>query len=189
MLHVERLADQLGTFLRALHATPVDVAVTCGVDRPMSSPRQRVEQWLRQVESTVFAALDPDESAWVERRFHDVLAESEAFSYAPVVCHGDLSSDHLLIDPSNCTLVGAIDFGDVAVGDPAGEFTWRAEYGEPFFWRVLSVYGTSDSWFAARVAFYIDCLPLSQIAYGLKTGNAVDVTEGRRSLRERMATP
>jgi aminoglycoside 2''-phosphotransferase len=185
---VEHLAEQVGDFLRALHATPAEVAVRCGVDRPTGSPRQRTERWLRQVESTVFPALDGEERDWVERRFRDALAETSRFAFAPVVCHGDLSSDHLLIDPGGRGLAGVIDFGDVTIGDPAGEFTWREEYGEAFYRRALAAYGTSDPWFSSRVSFQIDCLPLIQIAYGVETGLTEDVVEGRRMLRSRIAT-
>jgi aminoglycoside 2''-phosphotransferase len=183
----EHLAEQVGAFLRTLHATPIDVAVGCGVDRPTNSPRQNVERWQRQVESTVFPALDGAERGWVERRFREALADAARFAFTPVVCHGDLSSDHLLIDPSGQGLTGVIDFGDVTIGDPAGEFTWWEEYGDSFFRRVLSAYGPTDPSFVERVSFLIDCLPLIQIDYGVKTGRPEDLAEGRRLLRQRMA--
>jgi aminoglycoside 2''-phosphotransferase len=185
---VDRLADQVGAFLRALHAIPIDVAVACGVDRPAGPPRQWFERRLSGVESTVFPELDDAERAWVERRFAEHLAEVALFAFSPVLCHGDLSSDHLLVDLTGAELAGVIDFGDVTIGDPAGEFTWWAEYGEDFFWRALAAYDADDKSLVRRVAFQIDCLPLAQIAYGVETGRPEDVAAGRWLLRERMAT-
>ncbi len=142
---------------------------------------------LRQVESTVIPVLTGDERDWVECQFRDFLAKSARFAYAPVLCHGDLCSDHILFDHAGTGLAGIIDFGDVTIGDPAGEFTWRADYGESFFEQVLQAYGVTDRPFAERVAFQIDCLPLIQIAYGVERGRPDDIAEGRRLLRWKMS--
>jgi aminoglycoside 2''-phosphotransferase len=184
---VERLAKQLGDFLRALHATPIDVAAACGVAPPVHSPRALVERQLLRVEATAFPVLSADERAWVERRLQETLADPAQLAYALVLCHGDLSADHILYDPDNQQLTGIIDFGDVTIGDPAGEFTWRSDYGERFFELVLAAYGPTDRAVADRVTFRIDCLPLIQIEYGVQTRRPEDVEEGRRLLRERMA--
>jgi aminoglycoside 2''-phosphotransferase len=183
---VKRMAEQLGSFLRALHATPLEQAVACGVMPPAYSPRELVERQLRRVEVTIFPVLSADERVWVEQRFQMTLADPVLLAYAPVLCHGDFTSDHILFDRDGQRLTGIIDFGDLTIGDPVGEFTWRADYGEHFFERVLAVYGPTDRAFAERVMFRINCEPLGQIAYGLEAGRSEDVAEGRQVLRERM---
>src|SRR5439155_24588353 len=116
------------------------------------------------------------------------LGDPRHFAFSPVLCHGDFSSDHLLVDPTCGALTGVIDFGDVAIGDPAGEFTWRAEYGETFFERVLEAYAIADETFAERVAFRIDCLPIAQIAYGVDTDQPEEVAAGLAWLRRSMTS-
>ena len=45
------------------------------------------------------------------------------------IVHGDLVCEHLLIDPSTSSLAGIIDFGDVALGDPAQDLLGFWNYG------------------------------------------------------------
>jgi aminoglycoside 2''-phosphotransferase len=184
---VDRIAGQLGSFLGALHQIPTDEASHHGVPAPSASPRTLVEAQLAQIRATIFPILDPVERRWVSDRFDAVLANPRAFDYAPTLCHGDLSVDHIIVDAAVGRLTGVIDFGDLTIGDPAGEFTWRADYGEAFFRSVLSHYAAPQGGaFAERVQFRIDCLPLAEMAYGLATGNAHDVEEGRAALRRRV---
>jgi aminoglycoside 2''-phosphotransferase len=181
------LARRLGDFLRALHATAVEDAVACGIKPPTLSPRQAYVGWFRRVEAAVFPVLDDDERAWVTWRFGDVLAEPFRYDFAPTLCHGDLTSDHILFDAERGELAGIIDFGDLTIGDRAGEFTWWAEYGDDFFHSALAAYQSTDRTLANRVVFQIDCQPLVQILFGLETGRSADVAEGRRDLRLRMS--
>jgi aminoglycoside phosphotransferase (APT) family kinase protein len=57
-----------------------------------------------------------------------------------VIVHDDLGPPHILVDESG-GLSGVIDWEDVSVGDPAGDFAWmlgeRPEIGR----RMLSAFG------------------------------------------------
>lgn len=90
---------------------------------------------------------------WSSRRFADriederlpLLASRSPASAAPigafldrykadraprdVVLHGDLVGDHMLIDRATGRLAGVIDFGDVALGDPAHDLSGFWAYG------------------------------------------------------------
>jgi aminoglycoside 2''-phosphotransferase len=182
----DQLGTKLGHFLRALHQTPLDLAIECGVALPTTSAFEAVEQGYRTVREKVFAHLGDDDRAWVGQRFEAFLGDPRHFAFSPVLCHGDFSSDHLLVDLDGGALIGVIDFGDVTIGDPAGEFTWRAEYGEVFFEQVLEAYSIADESLAERVGFRIDCLPITQIAYGLDTDQPNEVAEGLAWLRQSM---
>jgi aminoglycoside 2''-phosphotransferase len=185
---LDRAAHDLGTFLRTLHQTPVDVAIKCGLTAPTRTAREALEAQYRAVREKVFPRLDADERNRIGRRFETFLADPRHFEFSAVLCHGDLSSDHILVDPARGTLTGVIDFGDMQIGDPAGEFTWRAEYGEAFFGKVLEAYAIADDSFAERVDFRIDCLPLSQIAYGVDTNADAEIDEGISWLRRQTSS-
>ena len=71
----------------------------------------------------------------------------EAFYYAYrhdspehlAIVHGDLVCEHLLINPAG-SLVGIIDFGDVALGDPAQDLLGFWSYGADAVARVVDGY-------------------------------------------------
>jgi aminoglycoside 2''-phosphotransferase len=182
-----RIATEIGQFLRALHVTSIETALACGVAPPNRGGREGLEDQLREIEATVCPALDDEERSWVRHCFDDAAAGPLRDEITPTLCHGDLSSDHILFDANGGELTGIIDFGDLTLGDPSGEFTWKAEYGEEFFHQVLLAYHPVDPTFPARVDFRIDCLPLIQIAYGVATGRQSEIEQGRHDLRTRMA--
>lgn len=182
-----RMAEQLGRFLTALHTLPPDEALACGIAPPPDDVHAHAARTFEAIRATVFPALAADERRWVSRLFEALLGDDRYLRYTPSACHGDLSSDHILHDPATMLLTGIIDFGDLCIGDPAGEFTWRAEYGEPFFQDVLAAYqAPHGDCLPDRVTMHMDRVPLIEIGYGVETGRADYVEEGRRFLRERM---
>lgn len=61
-----------------------------------------------------------------------------------VVVHGDLVWEHLLVDPRSNRLSGMIDFGDVALGDPAYDLMGLWAYGAAAVTRAASIYRTAS---------------------------------------------
>lgn len=68
-------------------------------------------------------------------------------SHAPrdVILHGDLVGDHLLINEQTGRLAGIIDFGDIALGDPAHDFLGFWEYGASAAAYAIAIYGQGDA--------------------------------------------
>jgi aminoglycoside 2''-phosphotransferase len=70
--------------------------------------------------------------------------------------HGDFRDDNLIVDPESGRLVGVIDWGNAAVGDPALDFMtlvlWR---GWEFMQRALDAYELpTDDQFLDRVRYH-----------------------------------
>lgn len=62
---------------------------------------------------------------------HGFLVALRSVTTSPLtVVHGDLTPEHILIVESSATLAGVIDFGDVALGDPAQDLAGLWAYGE-----------------------------------------------------------
>lgn len=182
----DSLSRQMGRFLRVLHETPVEEAMACGVEPPSGDARDRWEQRRADLRRHVFPLLAADERRWVEQRFNAFLADPRLYDARTTLCHGDLTGDHILYDAATNRL-GIIDFGDVCIGDPAGDFVWRDEYGEDFFRAAQTHYGhPEDATLPDRVAFCLDRLPLAEISYGVEIGREDYVAEGSLRLRERM---
>ncbi len=141
----------------------------------------------------VYPALDPAEREVLERLYSAFLGDPRHFLHAPALCHGDLSSDHILcVPPGTRGIEGVIDFGDVVIGDPTGDFVWGFEYGADFLERVLDHYSVplpDRAAFARVVALRYTLMSVNQIFYGLETGNSAYISEGREALRARMADP
>ena len=61
-------------------------------------------------------------------RFYD--SHSLLLCKHAAVIHGDLTDDHILFDPVRRRLSGVIDFADMAIGDPAQDFSFLWSYGD-----------------------------------------------------------
>lgn len=60
----------------------------------------------------------------------------------PRFLHGDFGPDNLVVDPGSGRLVGIIDWGNAAIGDPALDFVWLVlSRGWGFARSVLGEYG------------------------------------------------
>ena len=79
----------------------------------------------------------PDQAAAVEAFY-----ESYSRNVAPrlTVVHGDLVDEHVLLDDDTGQLSGIIDFGDVALGDPAQDFQGFWAYGADAARQVVALY-------------------------------------------------
>ena len=113
------------------------------------------------------------------------LDNDDNFRFAPVVVHHDLSGDdHILCEPERAKITGIIDWGDVAIGDPAIDFTglyW--DCGEEFTNQVLAKYGgTVDQTFWERTVFYYKIGAFHEIEYGQLINDDVHIKNGLKSL-------
>lgn len=198
---IRRMATTLAAFLSTLHTFDIDEARACGVPVPWTDGRAQLEQARATIEALVLPVLDADVRQALDRLFAELLADPRIGRWPAVLCHGDLSTDHILATVASSdgaggddgrvpALTGIIDFGDVCIGDPTGDFLWRFDYGEDFYQLVQDAYvaPTADrEAFDRVVAFRHQILPTTEIGYGVATGNAGYVEEGCRELRRRLA--
>jgi aminoglycoside phosphotransferase (APT) family kinase protein len=149
----ERNAAPLGEFLSALHGIPVDDETRAWGPSGTTS-RTNLEKhapvlkgWLRAIALPV-AGMDVDALlALVDR-----LAATPLRAEPPCWVHGDLYACHLIVDTAH-RLCGVIDWGDVAVGDPALDLSIAFSFLPPKARdRFREVYGPIDdaTWDRAR---------------------------------------
>ncbi len=122
-------ADQIARFFRQLHAFPLSAlrASVPAVD-VLAAYRSR----RREIEARVLPGLPPVPA----RRCLELL---EAFrpSRRRALLHNDLYEQHILLDPRKQTLVGIIDFGDLATGDPDADLRTVLDDLGPAFLRAV----------------------------------------------------
>lgn len=139
----EKAATDLAAFLRALHAIPVAVGLECALARLDGVEFARR---LREAAAvTLYPLLDGERRG----RLDAALAQWSSPAHevrGPVLLHCDVGPGHLLCDPVTGRLTGVIDFGDIAVGDPACDFIFIYEdYGPAILTEVLSRYAGEDA--------------------------------------------
>jgi aminoglycoside 2''-phosphotransferase len=178
----KQMAAQLGAFVSALHAFPVERAAELEV--PVHTPRAwlRAHQMLaQQIESYVYPLLTALERRMLDtffQRFLDALGRAR---FAPTLTHGDLNDDHVLVDAAGRSVTGVIDWGDMRVADPAIDF---AGFPRPFAELMEAAYsGHQDPGFAERAGTYRRLEPFRGVLLGLDSKNRALTNDSLAALR------
>lgn len=165
-------AEAIGAFLSTLHRIPDDeAALVAEVDTTPTA------EWLEA------ARADWDEVATCDEIAPPTRATIAEFLREPppangerrVLCHGDLGSEHLLVDDRG-TIVGVIDWGDAARADPAVDFArLLRDFGEPFARAVHRHYASTFAAFEAndwsRARFFARCAAIEDLAHAKRSND------------------
>ncbi len=139
----EATARELAEFLRALHAVPLEIGAACGVPR-LDGSAMAAE--LRKEVPGILPLFDPASRTRLEQFLIEWPDSSGERERSPALLHCDLAPGHLLYHPAPARLSGIIDFGDVAMGDPARDFIYLYEdFGPDMLDRVVSWYAGEAS--------------------------------------------
>lgn len=177
----ERIAEQLATFLTAIHETPKSVVRECGVSR--RDPQTDHEDLRRDTEALVLPRLAPREVRIVGAFLAELAGELQSTA-ATCLVHGDLSGEHILWDAES-QQVNVIDFSDRSIGDPALDFDGPMGYGHDFAERVLELYrGRKDDGLLRRARLYFRRGSLETMADALR-GYPCTFDEGYAAFRAR----
>jgi aminoglycoside phosphotransferase (APT) family kinase protein len=172
LIRGEPLVDEdpegVRAFLNALHALDPSLLPVQQVDWV-----QAYRQQCREFERRVLPLLDTELRRLATRLFAD--AET-LVDFTPVLLHGDLGPEHLLVWEGR--LAGVIDWGDARVGDPALDYAWLLN--GPFAnWDV-------DPDLRRRALFYHRLAPWYEAHYGLFTNQPSHTERGLAGIRERL---
>ncbi|MEU0880941.1 phosphotransferase [Lentzea sp. NPDC005914] len=157
---------QLGEFLLALHALPVEEASARGVS-PRTLP---VERFRGEVLPHV------PEGATLLDALPGVPADT--------LVHGDLGPEHVL--GRDGVLTGVIDFGDLHIGDPAVDLAWALHGTPPEFADALAgTYGVTDQ-LRHRALIWHQLGPWDEVLYGNDIGDPQVAAGGLAGVRDRL---
>lgn len=179
------VARQTGEFLRQLHAFPLAQAVALGVaPAHVAGGRRQFLGFVASVGGRVAPLITNTEAQHLARWF-DAVESRGQFDFTPVLVHGDLGIEHLLVDPATDVLTGVIDFGDTGIGDPACDFAGiLGSLGESAARAALVAYGRpDDDALLARAGVFSAMVPLHEILFGIDTGDDEHVERGVHALR------
>jgi len=132
-------AREIAEFLAALHSLRTDAVLACGV--PVSDHAADARRVLDGFRAALRPRLAADVAARVEGAFASYLDGGERWAYRPAILHGDFGPDHVMHDPETGRVTGVIDFGDLAIGDPARDFIYvHEDFGPDVLARLLPLY-------------------------------------------------
>ena len=183
----------LGRFLRAMHAFPVERAVTLGLalETPEARRASRRRLFEQRVVPWAFPLISETAREHVTATFEAFLSNDTNFDFQPVVSHSDIDGYNVLADPVTGELTGVIDWGDICIHDPAGDFT-SAQYGtlaeaglRSQLPSLFDAYGLSEAEVKAmrpRCEFGTYCEPLHEIMFGVESRQDFFVKRGVGSL-------
>jgi aminoglycoside 2''-phosphotransferase len=171
---LDRLAMQLATFLRELHAVP---APELGVELQMRDGPDGWADMYAAFRDRLFPYMRPDAREQVTQQFDAFLGEPRHFQYQPALRHGDFGAGNILYDPETRSISGVIDFGFAGLGDPAVDIAAISTTGEPFFRRLYAVYPGIPA-MLERAHFYRGTYALQQALYALRDGDQESFEDG-----------
>jgi aminoglycoside 2''-phosphotransferase len=173
---LDRIAGQLGAFLRALHSTPI---AEVAADLPQRDEASYWAELHSQFQAQLYPLMRPDARQAVDALFADLLAELQRRPPVLTLRHGDFGGSNILHDPQTYSVTGVIDFGFAGVGDPAADIASLSCFGEEFLARGYAAYPAMQQ-MLPRARLYRGTFALQQALYGLQDGNQADFDDGIR---------
>ena len=115
------------------------------------------------------------------------LTDPHVRRYEPVVRHGDLWYEHVLVDDSGTNVVGVLDFEDTAIGDAAVDFATQVYLGEDFMRLVVDTYrdmgGVVDEWMWHRMERLQVLRELRGLRSAIRLDDRAEIEESVEKLR------
>lgn len=178
------VATDLGHFLVALHAFPVERARELGVPSHDKDWRDRYEAFARGLLGRVGTLLGDDRPR-AEAMLSYFLDDPANFEFAPRLLHADLGPAHILALGDELT--GIIDWSDARIGDPALDLAWALNGTPPAFAEaVLDAYEPDDASLTKRALFFHRLGPWYELHYGVHFHQPAYVESGLAGVRSRL---
>jgi len=152
----DRIAQQLGQFLSALHTFPVEKAAGIGIAHGWNGLHHETGLYFLEY-------VAPKLSSAARHKSVPLMESLLAEEFEGRVIHGDFYlPDHVFYDESKHELSGIIDFGDVTIYDTAHDWQCIVEIGsDEFFETVVKHYqAEADAALLKRSKMRLDARPL-----------------------------
>ena len=165
--YLENVSSSIGNFLSELHRVKEDKLTRIDYYDP-SAWKAQYQLLFNRIEKELSENFNTRIWRRIQYVFNTYLGDRENFIFEPVLCHRDLSGEHILHVIGNLT--GVIDWGDACFGDPAFDLTGLyADYGRSFAENICRRVELPAS-FLDRCEFYVMVIPFYEALYGLETG-------------------
>jgi aminoglycoside 2''-phosphotransferase len=178
-------ASSVGRAIRALHDFPAErAAALLDCDPTIAGWLADYAQLRATTDERVAPLLHADVRAALDAAF-DAFFADEWDAVTPVLVHRDLGAEHMLMDRETRALVGMIDFGDAAVGDPTIDFVGLYITGGSAA-TACAIADYEGPVSEARLRFYMQVGAVHAVLYGQDTGDDDLATDAVASLVARL---
>lgn len=166
-----RFAVTLASWLNKLHAIPIKPEhaelIQDSYDWKVNVPHRtaRCEDNLKRYES-YFAEAGLHKADLV-----NTIAHLKTWQFTPkkrAYVHGDLYSRHIMVHPTNLTLTGIIDWGDIHIGHPGIDLASGMVLTESVLNVFLETYGPIDNETKCIMPFHAFCHGMSFLPYAFE---------------------
>jgi aminoglycoside 2''-phosphotransferase len=185
----DKAASDLATFLKALHLLPLQIGLTCGLEK-LHLPDQAGSR-RGKITRTIHDLLDEQTQVRLAETLESWSLPSSSEQRPSALLHCDIGPGHVLYDPKTGHLTGVIDFGDLAIGDPARGFIYVYEdYGQRILDEVLGRYAGTDA--ALMMSAVRKWYLLEAITWTVEmfvTGHLSGVEHGLAEIRRELLEP
>lgn len=182
----EKSVADMADFLRVLHALPVEIGQACGLEVLSAAGMAHV---LRETtRETIRPLLHPADENLLGT-FLDAAARAPLTSRPLALLHCDIAPGHVLYDPETGALTGIIDFGDIAIGDPARDFIYIYEdFGPHLLREVVDHYaGENAAQFTREIRAWYLLEATAWTVEMFKQERAEEVEHGLAEIRRELA--
>ena len=161
----KKMAAQLASFLQSLHQISAPEIVS---DLPRRDNPQEWADMYHRIQDKLYPAMRPDARRQVSEHFENFLDQPNRYVFEPRLRHGDFGPGNIIYNPESLSIVGIIDFGGIAIGDPARDFAGLFKsYGEAFTKMCTSIYPEMEQTYD-RVIFYCGTFALQEALFGVE---------------------
>ena len=175
----EESLEAITRFLRELQA--IDQASLVHIFRYTPETwKQEYSELYQRIASEVYPHLEPVTRRKIESEF--ARFQESDLDFSPVICHRDLTSDHILELDGRIT--GIIDWGDACVGDPAFDLTGiLMDYGEKAAQYISDNLGYPAK-YLTRAHFYGKVAPFYEALFGYKIEDEEHIKKGLEKINK-----
>jgi len=181
------LLGELASMVAELHSFPTHLACELlGMEGTTRAWKARYEALRDEAAERVVPLLGGRASSRMGKVFAAFLRDP--FDFTPVLVHGDLGAEHVLVDSRDRRLIGLIDFETARIGDPAIDFVgFWITLGPERTAAIVGAYSTPiDSELVNRVRHYWWMGSLHAVLSGLDEERQDIVEDGLRELHRRL---
>lgn len=161
----QRLADQLGHFLRTLHGMPPGLLP----ERERQAGGEGFRELHMRLREKLYPFFDPHQREWTDRLFADGdgIYDNLPPEQASRLIHNDLKIGHVLYDAHSQRLSGVLDFGIACYDPPDIDICNLLQcFGETFVTRMFRAYPDARA-LLPRARFAVHVMELEALYDGL----------------------
>lgn len=179
----ENLAKDIALFVKEMHALKLP-----DIEDLEINVLEDYKSDYEYLKENIYSLLPIESQNYLDNLYKSILNNENMTNYKKVLCHNDLSCNHILIKDNK--LSGIIDFGDVAITDADKDFVYLLEQsdeeiGREFGLKVLKYYNQTNIESAVWKSDLNDMYyPIEQTICGKNIGDDKMFNEGLNKLKQ-----